>query len=270
MDFKGKRVIVTGASTGIGRDLAISLAGRGARVALAARSGDMLFELGTRCADAGGEALVVTTDVTDPEACRALVEKTADRFGGIDCVVNNAGLALRARFEDITDLTLFERIMQVNYLGAVYVTHFALPHIKKSQGLFVAISSITGVVGVPTRTAYAASKHAMQGFFDSLRIELYGTGVDVLVVSPGFVMTGIRERALGADGNPLGKSPQNERPGDMPVAECVRQIVAAMEARQRDLVMLPRSRLTLALRALAPNLIDKRVARAISNRDSEG
>jgi short-subunit dehydrogenase len=269
MDFKARRVIVTGASTGIGKELALALAKKGARLTLAARSGDALLELARDCAGAGGEALVVPTDVTIPDACRALVEKTAERFGGVDCLVNNAGLAIRARFEDTTDLTVYERIMRVNYLGTVYCTHYALPYLKNSRGLLVAISSLTGLMGVPTRTAYAASKHAIQGFFDSLRIELAGSGVDVLVVSPGFVATGIRERALGPDGKPLGQTPGSDHSGDMSTEECVRRIVLAMEARQRELVMMPRSTLTRMLQVLAPKQVDQRIAEAIRKRDVE-
>jgi NAD(P)-dependent dehydrogenase (short-subunit alcohol dehydrogenase family) len=148
--------------------------------------------------------------VTQPEACQQLVEKAIATFGQIDSLINNAGISMVTRFDEITDLSIFEQVMQVNYLGAVYCTHYALPYLKASRGLLVAISSLCGKTAVPTRSGYVASKHAMQGFFDTLRIELRGTGVDVLVVSPGFVATDIRERALGANGQPLGQSPRHK------------------------------------------------------------
>jgi short-subunit dehydrogenase len=155
--------------------------------------------------------------------------------------------------------------MRVNYLGAVYCTHHALPHLKKTGGLLVAVSSLTGKTGVPTRTGYAASKHAMQGFFDSLRIELYGSGVDVLVVSPGFVATDVRAHAFGPDGKALGESPRHER-NNMPLDECVRQIVAAMSERRRELVMTRQARVGLILKLFAPGLVDKIAAGAVKRR----
>jgi short-subunit dehydrogenase len=185
--------------------------------------------------------------------------------------VHNAGISMWARFDEITDLSIFERIIRVNYLGAVYLTHYALPHLKQRRGLIVAVSSLTGKTGVPTRTGYAASKHALQGFFDSLRIELHGSGVDVLVVSPGFVATDVRAHAFGADGQPLGakesKSSRAEDRDTMSVEECVRQMVAAIEARRRELVMTHKARFGLFLKLVAPSLVDRVAAAAVKKRD---
>ena len=167
---------------------------------------------------------------------------------------------MSVRFEEVKDLTLFERIMQVNYLGSVYCTHYALPYLKTSQGLLVAISSLSGKIGVPTRSGYAASKHAMQGFFDSLRIELRGTGVDVLVVSPGFVATDIRNRILGADGKPIVAGLPKGQKNLMSVEECVHQIVRAMQGRKRELVMTSQGHLSRWLQLIAPDLLDRIVA----------
>jgi short-subunit dehydrogenase len=268
MDFRAKSVIITGASAGIGQELAVALAAQGARLTVVARRADALAETVERCKRAGGEAYAVAADVADPEACRRMVEAAVGKFGAVDALVNNAGISMWARFEEVTDLSIFEQIMRVNYLGAVYCTHFALPHLRKSHGLLVAISSLTGKTGVPTRTGYAASKHAMQGFFDSLRIELHGSGVDVLVVSPGFVATDVRAHAFGADGKMLGQSPRREDRADtMSVDECVRQIVAVMSARRRELVMTARARFGLLLKLFAPALVDKMAAKAISQRE---
>ncbi len=192
-------------------DSRVVWASRGDNVVLAARNEDELRKLAKEC---GPNALVVKTDVTDPKQCEAMVKAAVDRFGGIDVLVNNAGISMWARFREITDLTLFERIMKVNYLGTVYSTHYAIEHLIRSRGLVVGISSLTGKTGVPTRSGYAASKHAMQGFLDSIRIELRGTGVDVLVVSPGFVKTDIRSRVLGTKRRLLSKtSPRDEGDG---------------------------------------------------------
>jgi short-subunit dehydrogenase len=191
-----------------------------------------------------------------------------EAFGGIDVLVNNAGVSMWARFDEVTDLSLFERLMRVNYLSAVYCTYYALPHIKACKGLLVAISSLTGKTGVPTRTAYAASKHAMQGFFDSLRVELLGTGVDVLVVSPGFVATPIRSRAVGADGKPVQQSKRDETRDTMDVHTCVAQIARAIGRRDRELVMTARGKVGMFLKLVAPGLVDRIALKAMRERDS--
>ena len=264
MDLKGKTIVITGASAGIGEELAVSLAARGARLVLAARNEIALKTAVKRCESAGGRAIAVVTDVTDEKQCEALIARAVEAFGGVDVLVNNAGISMWARFEEVTDLSIFERIMAVNYLGAVYCTHHALPHLRRSKGLLVAVSSLTGKTGVPTRTGYAASKHAMQGFFDSLRIELFGSGVDVLVVSPGFVGTDIRARALGADGKPLQASPREEQRGDtMSVHTCVDLIVRAIVARKREVVMTTVAKLGMLVKAIAPSLVDRIALRAV-------
>ncbi len=266
LGFAGRSVIITGASTGIGVELARQLASQGARVALGARSQEALEDAARQCRAAGGEAIAVGTDVTDPEACGRLVAATVDAFGGVDALVNNAGVSMRARFDDTTDLSVFEWLMRVNYLGAVYMTHHALPHLRERRGLAVAISSLTGKTGVPTRTGYGASKWALQGFFDALRVELRHTGVDVLVVSPGFVDTGIRERALGGHGEVLGPDPSySPTSAQMPVGQCARLIVRAMERRKRELVMTRKARLGQWLKLIAPGLIDRVAARAVGD-----
>ena len=266
MSFANKTIILTGASAGIGRALALSLAQQGANLVLAARNQAALEEIAAACtlqpgtAIASGtapRAIAIPTDVTQPEACQQLIEKAIATFGQIDSLINNAGISMVTRFDEITDLSIFEQVMQVNYLGAVYCTHYALPYLKASRGLLVAISSLSGKTAVPTRTGYVASKHAMQGFFDTLRIELRGTGVDVLVVSPGFVATDIRERALGANGQPLGQSPRDESQGNMSVDECVRQIVWAMERRKREHLMTLKGKVTPWAKLMAPGFVDR-------------
>ena len=259
-----KTYVITGASTGIGAAVARVLAARGDNVVLAARSEDEIKTLARECGDA--RALAVRTDVTDPAQCEGMVQRAVERFGGIDVLVNNAGISMWARFREITDLSMFERIMRVNYLGTVYCTHHALPHLIASKGLLVGISSLTGKTGVPTRSGYAASKHAMQGFLDSIRIELRGTGVDVLVVSPGFVKTDIRSKVLGPDGRSLEKSPRDESKG-MTVEECTSIIVRAMDRRAREVVMTPRARLGMWLKLVAPGAVDRIAERAVREND---
>ncbi len=260
--MKDKVVVITGASKGIGAELARQLASKGARLVLAARNAAELEAVAEGCRKLGASAIAVKADVALERDCQAIISGAALAFGGIDVLVNNAGASMWARFEDIEDLSVLERIMQVNYMGAVYCTRHALPYLRASGGVLAGISSLAGRTGVPTRTGYSASKHAMTGFFDSLRIELAGSGVAVTMIYPGFVATGIRENATGPDGKPIQVSPVKE--GEvMGVEECVRRIVRAIERRERDVVMTARGKIGLWLKLLAPALVDRIARRAI-------
>ncbi|HSD28297.1 MAG TPA: SDR family oxidoreductase [Vicinamibacteria bacterium] len=260
--YAGKVVVVTGASQGIGKALALELAGQRPRLVLAARDEAALEAVAAGCRARGAEALVVRTDVADEASCRALVERAVERFGGVDVLVNNAGMGMLARFEDVTDLSLYERLMRVNYLGSVYPTFHALPHLKRSHGQIVAVSSLVGLTGVPMRTAYAATKHAQIGFFDSLRVELRGTGVSVTVVAPYFVQSEIRKRSPGPDGRTVTASPVKECE-IMSAEECARRMVRAMERRQRMLVMSFKGKLGRWVKLVAPALVDRMAAAAV-------
>jgi short-subunit dehydrogenase len=260
--YIGKSVIITGASTGIGRALCLALAPQRPRLVLAARDAARLEETAAGCRALGAEALVVPTDVTSEAACAALVSRTVEAFGGVDVLVNNAGAGMLARFDELQDLSVYESLMKVNYLGCVYPTWHALPHLKKSRGQIVAVASLAGLTGVPTRTGYAASKHAVFGFFDSLRVELLGSGVDVTIVAPDFVVSEIHKRAIGPDGRPLGTSPMQESK-IMTAEECARLMVAAMERRQRLLITSFRGRAGRFVRLLLPGFIDRIALKAV-------
>jgi short-subunit dehydrogenase len=263
--MKGSRIILTGASEGIGRALALALAARGARVALAARDRERLESLAQQCRAAGGEAIAVPTDVTSEHDLEWLVAETVKSFGGVDVVVHTAGITMWSRFDALKDLSIFERLMEVNYLAPVRLTALALPHLKASRGLIVAVASLAGLTGVPERSAYAGSKHAMVGFFDSLRIELAGSGVDVTVIAPDFVVSEIHKRAIGPDGEPLGTSPM--RQGKIMTAdECAVHIVRGIEKRQRLVLMSARGKFGRWLKLISPSLIDRIAARAIRQR----
>ena len=260
--MKDNVVIVTGASKGIGAELARQLAAKGARLVLAARNETELEAVAAECRKLGANVVAIRADVTVERDCQALVAGAVLAFGRLDTLVNNAGATMWARFEDIDDVSILERIMQVNYMGAVYCTHHALPHLKQSKGRIVGISSLAGKVGVPTRTGYSAAKHAMTGFFDSLRIELDGSGVTVTMIYPGFVATGIRENATGPDGKPILVSPVKE--GEvMGVEECARLIVRAVERRDREVVMTARGKMGQWLKLVAPSLVDRIAKRAV-------
>jgi short-subunit dehydrogenase len=260
--FKDNVVILTGASSGIGREAALQLAGQGAWLALAARDADRLEQVAAECGRRGGRAIGVKTDVAIESDCRNLIERTVAEYGRLDTLINNAGISMWTPFDQLQDLSILNRIMQVNYLGAAYLTYYALPHLKQTRGRLVAVSSLAGKNGLPTRSGYAASKHAMVGLFDSLRIELAGTGISVTLIYPGFVTSEIRERAYGADGRPLGKSPVRESEV-MSAEECARIMIAAIAKRKRDEVMTLRGKLGQWLKLIAPGLVDKAARRAI-------
>jgi short-subunit dehydrogenase len=265
--WSGAVVCITGASSGIGAELARQCAAQGARLALAARRAEPLETVADACRAAGAEVLAVITDVTRESDCEALIARTVAHFGRLDVLINNAGLGATTRFSAITDLTVFERVMRVNYLGSVWCTAHALPHLSASRGRIAAISSLAGLTGVPSRTAYSASKHAMAGFFDSLRVELMGSGVSVTVIYPGFVFSEINRHALGPDGHPMGERAYTRRSGEtMSTEECARLTLRAIEARDRDLVMTWRGKVGRILKWLTPALVDGMARRAISGK----
>lgn len=264
-DFRAKTIIVTGASEGIGRALCEVLASQGPNLVLAARNEARLNELKIAVEAKGAKALAVPTDVTSEAACKALVERAVEAYGGIDVLVNNAGGTMWTFFEEIEDLAIFERLMRLNYLSAVYCTYYALPYLKKGKGRLVGVSSVAGITGVPARTGYSASKHAMFGFFDSLRVELAETGVSVTMIAPDFVLSEIHRRALGSDGRPLGKSPMQESK-IMTAEKCAELMVQAIARRERLLVTSARGKVGRWLKVFAPNLIDRVAAKAIRDR----
>jgi short-subunit dehydrogenase len=261
--FNDKVVVITGASIGIGRELAYQLAAQGAWLSLAARNTERLAAVRGECEGRGGKAIAVSTDVCESAQCAALIQQTVEHYSRLDMLVNNAGRTMYATFEEIRDLTIFEQLMRVNYLGSVYCTYHGLPYLKQTQGRIVGVASLAGKTGVPTRTGYAASKHAMAGFFDSLRIELAPYKVSVTMIYPGFVATAIREQAFGKDGRSVGRSSVQEH-DVMTVETCAQLILLAAEQRKRELVMTWRGKLGAWLKLIAPGLVDNMARRAIS------
>src|SRR5260221_7637957 len=260
--MKDNVVAVTGASKGIGAELARQLAAKGAKLVLAARNEKELEAVAEDCRKAGASVVVVKADVALERDCQAIVAGAVLAFGKLDTLVNNAGMSMWARFEDIEDMSILERIMQVNYMGSVYCSRHALPHLRETRGRIVGIASLAGLVGVPTRTGYSASKHAMRGFFDSLRIELEDEGVTVTMIYPGFVATGIRENATGADGKPAKIDPVGKSEA-MSVEECTCIILRAIEQRQREEIMTLKGKLGQWPKFIAPGMIDGIAKRAV-------
>ena len=231
-----KVALITGGSSGIGRATALRLASHGARVVVAARNQTALDKVVAEIKNRGGQALAAPTDVTKPEDCRRAVETTVKEFGRLDVLLCSAGLSMRTYFEN-SDLNAMENVVRVNFLGTLFATYFAVPHVKKSRGSLVAMSSLAGLRGIPSYSLYGATKFAVQGLYESLRLELRRDGVHVGVVSPGFVDTPLRDRVLGPDGKAW---PDPPRPPFRvwPVEKCVDRIVRLI-VKRRSRALLP-------------------------------
>lgn len=253
--FKENVVIITGASSGIGRHLALHLAEQGAFLALAARNGELLEAVSKECQQRGGKVIAIPTDVAEKSQCQNLIELTVEKYGRIDTLINNAGFAVSSRFDEFNDLTIFEKIIQVNFLGSVFCTYYALPYLKKTNGRLVAISSLRGKLPSATADGYGASKHAMAEFFSSLRNELSDSGVSVTIIYPGWVSTGITSRALKADGTSTGNISNHEK-GAMSADICAKIIAKSIAKRKRDLVMTFEGKFGLWLRLISPKMVD--------------
>ena len=207
--LNGKVVVITGASSGIGEAMAREYAKVGAKVVLGARQADKLEALCKEIKATGGEAAWVATDVTKQEDCKALVDKAVESFGGIDVMICNAGISMRALFDDL-DLSVLHRLMDVNFWGTVYCTKYALPYLQQPKGSLVGISSVAGIHGLPGRTGYSASKFAMTGFLETIRVENLKKGLHVMIACPGFTASNVRFSALTADGSAQGATPRKE------------------------------------------------------------
>lgn len=254
--FRSQVVIVTGASAGIGAALALELAKQGARLVLAARRADRLEQVAVECRALGAEALVAPTDVGVEAQCKALVEKTIAAFGRLDMLINNAGMAASALLDEFPDLTLFRRTMDINFFGTVACTYYALPHLKRTRGRIVTVSSLGGKSAIPYNTPYCASKYATHGFFDSLRMELAPHGVSCTVICPWWVATEFHEAQLNKDGLPRGaRGRAYYSKNTMTAARCAQITLAAAQKRQREVLMGPGA-LAIWLKTLAPGLLD--------------
>ncbi|HEX5356443.1 MAG TPA: SDR family oxidoreductase [Aquabacterium sp.] len=252
-------VIITGASEGIGAELARQLAqesGSKVSLVLAARSKDKLEHVAQQCRTHGSKVLVRPTDVGKEADCRALIAESIAQYGRIDTLVNNAGMSAHALLSEVSDMAWYEQLMRINLWGSAWCTHAALPYLKVTRGRIVAVSSLAGLVGVPGRTAYSATKFAMTGFFEALRVELAPQGVSVTIAYPGVVATDIRYRGFNAHGQTAGKSGLDES-GAMSVEACARLIRVGMARRQRDVVMTFQGKMGRWMKLLAPRLVDK-------------
>jgi len=251
--FNDKVVVVTGGSEGIGKALIEALIPQGAKIATCGRNHDKLYQLQMRYA--GTLLHAVACDVSKEQDCKRFIESTIKTFGGIDILINNAGISMRALVKDV-DLDVMRKVMDVNFFGSVYCSTFALPSIIERKGSIVGISSIAGYRGLPGRSAYSASKFALQGWLEALRIELIDHEVNVMWVSPGFVTSNIRNVALDSSGQAQKENPMDESKMMSP-QECAVHILDAIEKRKRSLILTFTGKRTVFMNRFFPSLTDK-------------
>ena len=252
--FKDKVVVVTGASSGIGEAIAREFALNGSRVILAARTELKLSEIAKEINDSGGEAIFVRTDVSIEADCKQLIQKSIEKYGRIDILVNNAGLSMRAAFLDV-DIKVLHRLMNVNFWGTVYCTKYALPYLLESKGSLIGISSVAGFHGLPGRTGYSASKFAIHGFLETIRIENLKKGLHVMIIAPGFTSTEIRKHALTATGQEQGESPRDEQ-ALMSPGYVAKWVLKGIRKKKRNKLLTWDGRFTALFQRIIPEVVD--------------
>lgn len=260
--MKNKVVVITGGSSGIGEALAKKFAEEGSKVLIGARNTQALGRVAAEIKNKGGEVGFLQCDVSDELDCKNLILKAVDTYGSIDVLINNAGVSMRAIFEDL-DLSVIKRLMDINFWGTVYCSKYALPYLLKTKGSLVGVSSIAGLKGLPGRTGYSASKFAMNGFMETLRIENLKKGLHVLMAFPGFTASNIRNTALSADGSQQGESPREEDKM-MSAEEVANHIYKATVNRKNRIILTSQGKLTFLLNKLFPDFLDKMVYKTMA------
>lgn len=261
--LSGKNIIITGASSGIGEAIARAASTVGANVALAARSIDKLTSLSKELSHNKSKAIAIKCDVTKEIECQNLIEETISKLGSIDILINNAGISMRAPFEHVKTSVLKE-VMDVNYWGAVYCAKAALPELLRNKGSLVAVSSVSGFKGLPGRSAYASSKFALNGLFESLRMEYMSRGLHTLIACPGFTSTNIRFNARTEDGSLQGSTPTDESKMDS-ATEVALDILQAIRDKKDFMLTNKQGRLIYWLNKFFPKMVEKRIHDVISN-----
>lgn len=253
--FKNKVVAITGGTDGIGRALIDALIPMGAKIATCGRNQDKLYDLQVRYSNQLLHAVVA--DVSRENDCQHFIESTIQTFGGIDILINNAGVSMRSLLKDL-DIAVIRKVMDINFFGTVFCTKLALDSIIERKGTIVGVSSIAGYRGLPGRSGYSASKFAMNGWLESIRTELMEEGVNVMWVCPGFTRSNIRTAALNNKGEHQGETPMNES-SLMSAATCAHHILTAISKRKRTLVLTFKGKQTVFMNKFFARLTDKLV-----------
>jgi short-subunit dehydrogenase len=254
-NFNNKVVVVTGGTDGIGKAIVETLLYQGAKVATCGRNHDKLYQLQSQFPSSSLHTMVC--DVSNENDCKRFIETTNKFFGGIDVLINNAGISMRALLKDATT-DVIKKVMDINFLGSVYCTKYALDSIIEKKGVIVGVSSIAGYRGLPGRSGYSASKFALQGWLESIRTELMDSGVHVMWVCPGFTASNIRNAALDKDAKSHGETPMDEDKM-MSSETCAQHILNAIDKRKRTLVLTFTGKRTVFLNKFFPKLADRLV-----------
>ncbi|UII34411.1 SDR family oxidoreductase [Fulvivirga ulvae] len=261
-----KVVIITGGSSGIGKALAEVFGKNGSKIMITGRKKEPLDQAVTELKDQGIEAIGFQSDVSKEEDNKRMAEEALQRYGRIDILINNAGISMRALFEDV-DLNVVKQVMDINFYGVLYATKYCLPSILENKGSVIGISSIAGFRGLPGRTGYSASKFALQGFLEVLRTEMLKKGVHVLTACPGFTASNIRKSSLTADGSQQGESPRKEEKM-MTAEECANHIYKATKKRKKHLILTAQGKMTVFLNKWFPGLMDKMVYNVMAKEEN--
>lgn len=258
--LSNKVVWITGASSGIGEALAVALSKKGARLVLSARRSDELERVRQLCAPA--EVKLVPLDLTAMDTLNDATRNALASFGHIDVLVNNGGISQRS-FVQETEMDVYRRIMEVNFFGGIALTRNLMSHfVSRNEGQFIVISSVAGKYGAPFRSGYAASKHALHGFYDALRAEYWKNNVKVTMVCPGVVKTPISYSALKGDGTRNNKMDDLQSKG-MPVEKCAAAIVRAMEAEREEVYIGGKEIILVYIKRFFPTLFSKIIRKVV-------
>lgn len=253
--IKGKVAWITGASSGIGEALALELSKKGAKLVISARRKEVLEKVKARCENPS-DVLIVPLDLLQIGDFEYKVAEVVQYYGQIDMLFNNGGISQRSMAID-TPLAVDRKIMEIDYFGTIALTKAVLPQmIKHNSGHIAVTTSLVGKFGSPWRSSYAAAKHALHGFFDSLRTEIFDNNIKVTLICPGFIKTDVSVNALGADGKPTGEM-DNAQANGMPAHVCAQKIIEAVESEKLEVVIGGKERFGVLIKRFMPNLFAK-------------
>ena len=262
MNVENKVIWLTGASSGIGEALSYALAHRGAKLILSSRRIEELERVKSDCPNPAQQNIaILPLDLADSDGLDEATKKAIQAFGHVDILINNGGVSQRSLGKD-TDLEVDRRIMEINYFGSVALTKYLLPHfLERKQGHFVAVSSLVGKFGTPYRSAYSASKHALHGFYDSLRAELFKDNIDITIICPGFIHTNVSVNALTGSGEALNEMDDAHANG-MPADVFALKMIKAIETKKREVYIGGKEKFGVLLKRFFPGKFAKVIQKA--------
>jgi len=263
MNLSGKVCVITGASSGIGKSLSIKLASKGVSVVLAARRNSKIESITNKINQNGGEAFGIKTDITKRIECKNLIDETMDHYGKIDILLLGAGVSMWTPFEDISDISFFKDLMDTNYTGAVHCIHAALPHLISSKGMIVTCSTAQAIVGFTNHSGYAASKHALHGFLDTIDMELEGK-VKFLEIFMGWIRgTNMRSNAFGPDGKKMGETKRKHSTNSIELEDCTDRIIQSIINNKKTSYIPWELRLIPIFDLFMGNLLRKKISKTV-------